>query len=272
MRYRAELAADRGSHALVVQLPPHLASHLASHLDLGAHLGPLAPPPAELAAELAALSAAATSAAPPEPVATGLAAPPPAALSPSISEADEMLLPPTAPPPPPPPADREESEAPQASGQAASGGAAARGSDALSLGAVAEAGGVRQVLVGAVLRSTLEAEAARIAASWEPKVGRLRAECELLREMLRETEAAAAQRGVEAAALRAEAASDDDAERLRASRAQHRRGTLQKSEQLALQLLQAQRAMLRLEDEDEDEDGGGAHDGGDLDALDLLTV
>ena len=116
-------------------------------------------------------------------------------------------------------------------------------------------------------------------------MGRLRAECELLRELLRETEAAAAQRGVEAAALRAEAASDDDAERLRASRAQHRRRTLHASEQLALQLLQAQRAMLRLEDDEDDEedeedededdgdgDGGGAHGGGDLDALDLLAV
>ena len=82
-----------------------------------------------------------------------------------------------------------------------------------------------------------------------------------------------------------QAARHDDAERLRASRAQHRRRTLHASEQLALQLLQAQRAMLRLEDDEDDEedeedededdgdgDGGGAHGGGDLDALDLLAV
>ena len=138
-----------------------------------------------------------------------------------------------------------------------------------------------------MLRSTLEAEAARIAASWEPTVGRLRAESEMLRETLAETEAVAARRGAEAAALRAEAARHDDAERLRASRAQHRRRTLRESEQLALQLLQAQRAMLGLEGDEcegEEEDGEGgrdggrdgggdaAHDAGDLDALDPLTV
>ena len=87
-----------------------------------------------------------------------------------------------------------------------------------------------------------------------------------------------------------QAARHDDAERLRASRAQHRRRTLRESEQLALQLLQAQRAMLGGVEGDEGEgegeeeggdgvgEGGGvgggdaAHDGGDLDALDPLTV
>ena len=83
VRYRAELAADRGSHALVVQLPAQLAAHLAAHIDLDPHLGPYLGPrqPAELAADLPAggrdLPGELAAAAPAEPCVTGLAAPPP---------------------------------------------------------------------------------------------------------------------------------------------------------------------------------------------------
>ena len=53
-------------------------------------------------------------------------------------------------------------------------------------------GGVRQLLVGAVLRSAMAAESERLAGEWVTRVGRLEAELSAVSGMLRDAEGAQA--------------------------------------------------------------------------------